>query len=335
MRRASRCTSPGLGISSTEQRVALASVASIVVGLLVSAQSRINASLTQALASTGDSETAASFHAATISFGTGLALLLLGLVAWPRMRRGMAAVAAALREHRLRWWQVLGGMGGAWLVATQGLTVPTLGVALFLVSVVAGQTFGSLVVDSIGLGPAGRIAVTPVRLAAAGLALGAVALVVAPRLTTSLAPAPTTLLLALIAGSAGLAVSAQQAVNGQVSVAAGWAIPAAVMNFLVGFSTLALISVLGGWIADWSWGDLPTQAGLYVGGPIGVAFIAIAAWVVPLVGVLRFALAAIAGQLVGGAALDLLAPQPGIVLGWELWAGLVLTLLAVILANRR
>lgn len=313
----------------------LAATASFIVGLMVSAQSRINASLTTALADAGDGSTSASFHAATISFGTGLLLLSVGLVVWPRMRVGMRAVATALRERRLQWWQVLGGMGGAWLVATQGLTVPTLGVALFLVSIVAGQTIGSLVVDAIGLGPAGRIAVTGVRLTAAGLALVAVALVVAPRIQTSLTTAPTTIILAMIALSAGLGVSAQQAVNGQVSVAAGWAIPAAVMNFLVGFTALALVTVIGGLLANWSWGALPSDPWLYVGGPIGVAFIAIAAWVVPLVGVLRFALAAISGQLIGGAAIDLFFPQAGVVLGWGLWAGLALTLLAVALANRR
>ena len=60
---------------------------------------------------------------------------------------------AAARAGALRPWQLLGGVAGASLVASQGITVGTIGVALFVVAVVAGQTSSGLAVDHAGLGP--------------------------------------------------------------------------------------------------------------------------------------------------------------------------------------
>ncbi len=57
---------------------------------------------------------------------------------------------------------LLGGACGALTVSTQGLTAGILGVSLFTVGVVAGQTLHGLVLDRIGFGPAGVVAVTPV-----------------------------------------------------------------------------------------------------------------------------------------------------------------------------
>lgn len=299
------------------------------MGVLVSLQSRINADLAGSLSDTGANPTGAGFQAALISFGTGLLLLVVGLAVSPRLRAGVASVARAV-GGQLKWWHLLGGAGGAWLVSTQGLTVPTLGVALFLVSIVAGQTAGSLGVDAVGLGPAGRIRVTRGRLLAAVLALIAVGLAVSPKLSVSADAA--VIVPALLALSAGIGVAAQQAINARVAVAAGSPVPAAVVNFTVGTITLGLAVLIGGAIADWPWGQLPGNPLLYIGGPIGVTFIAIAAWVVPIAGVLRFALGAITGQLAGGAVLDLVV---GVQTTWGLWAGLALTLVAVAIANRR
>ncbi|MEY2990080.1 MAG: hypothetical protein RLZZ163_996, partial [Actinomycetota bacterium] len=83
------------------------------------------------------------------------------------------------------------------------------------------------------------------------------------------------------------------------------------------------------------WDALPPDPWLYLGGPIGVAFIAASAWVVPMLGVLRFALSAIAGQLSGALAWDLLAPTSGSVITPNLYAGLLLAFLAVVVSARR
>ena len=47
---------------------------------------------------------------------------------------------------------------------------------------------------------------------------------------------------------------------------------------------------------------------LYLGGPLGVLFIAVSAHVVRVLGVLVLALAAIAGQVIGALAIDWIAP---------------------------
>lgn len=309
----------------------VAAAAAISVGLMVAAQSRINAALARELLD-GD-PTAAGIHAALISFAAGLTVLTVGLLTVPALRRGMRGIADALRGRRLRPWHLLGGAGGAWLVATQGLTVPTLGVALFIVAVVAGQTAASLGVDAIGLGPLGRLRITRNRVLAALVAFGAVLVTAIPRIETS--AGSRALLLALLVVTAGAAIAVQQALNARVSVAAAYAPAAAVVNFIVGTGMLTAVLLIGRAAFGWHTGPLPDNPLLYVGGPIGVAFIAIAAWAVPEVGVLRFALASIAGQLAGAALLDLLFPQPGVTVGPALLLGLGLTFVAVMIGNRR
>lgn len=65
------------------------------------------------------------------------------------------------------------------------------------------------------------------------------------------------------------------------------------------------------------------------GGVVGVVFIAVAAWTVPILGVLVFALVSIAGQLSGALLLDVAAPTASTNVGWHLVAGVVLAFIAV------
>ena len=68
---------------------------------------------------------------------------------------------------------------------------------------------------------------------------------------------------------------------------------------------------------------------LWLGGPIGVAFVLISARVVGPLGVLLYALLSIGGQLGGSLLLDLLVPTEGTSVGWQLVAGVALTGIAV------
>ncbi len=293
-------------------------VAATVVGALVAVQSRINAGLAERVGS--------GFVAAAVSFGTGLLLAALLVLARTDLRRSVASIPALVRGGGLRWWQVLGGLGGAWLVTTQGLVVVVVGVTLFTVGVVAGQVAGSLVVDRAGLSPAGRMRVTPRRGAAAVVALAAVALAGLRGEQTSLS------WIILLAVSAGVGIAVQQAVNGRVAVATGQPLAATFMNFLVGFTGLAAVTAVGVAAGAISVGPWPGEWWLYAGGPIGVLFIALAAWAVRGVGVLVFGLLSIAGQLLGSIALDTLLPQADVALGWLQWVDLGLIVLAVLLA---
>jgi transporter family-2 protein len=116
-------------------------------GFAVAVQSRINGELGVRLAD--------GIAAAVVSFGLGLLILLVLVPAVPAGRRGLVALRGALRSGVLRPWQCLGGVCGAFLVATQGLTIGTLGVAVFTVAVVAGQSGSSLLWTGPGSAPPG------------------------------------------------------------------------------------------------------------------------------------------------------------------------------------
>ena len=239
---------------------------------------------------------------------------------WSRLRR-------ALRTGTLRPWQCLGGMCGAFLVATQGLTIGTLGVAVFTVAVVAGQTGSSLAVDRAGIGPTGRQPVTRQRLAGAVLTVLAVGLAVGDRLGD-----PGALALALLPLLAGVGIAWQQAVNGRVRAAADSALTATLVNFAVGTVTLLVAFAIDIAVRGWPGGHLPTEPWLYLGGPIGIVFIAIAAAIVRFTGVLLLGLATIAGQIVGAVLLDLILPTAASHPGVNTLLGAALTMVAVLIA---
>ncbi|WP_019818561.1 DMT family transporter, partial [Saccharomonospora saliphila] len=133
----------------------------------MSVQSRINGQLGTEL---GD-----AVLAAVISFGGGLLILLALLPISARMRKGLGRAGSALRTGGLRPWHFLGGLAGATYVLGQSVTVVLIGVAMFTVGVVAGQTVSGLVVDKVGIGPAGRQAPSWPRVLGAVLTVVAVA----------------------------------------------------------------------------------------------------------------------------------------------------------------
>ena len=294
--------------------------AAVVVGSLVAIQSRINAALAE--------QVGGGFVAATVSFTTGLVLAAAIVLLRPSIRDAAARIPGLLRAGTLRWWQLLGGIGGAWLVATQGLVVVAVGVTMFTVGVVAGQVTGSLLVDRVGLSPAGRLPITGRRVAAAATALLAVVLAS----TRPDAGASSWSWIALLAVSAGFGISVQQAINGRVAAATHQPLVATLVNFLVGTACLSCVTLAGIGAGVVSVGPWPTEVWLYLGGPIGVLFIALAAWAVRGVGVLVFGLLSIAGQLVGSVVSDLVAPTDGAGLWPMLWVSVLLLVGAVVLA---
>jgi len=306
----------------------------IVAGFAAALQSRVNGTLA--------AETGTAFGTAALSFGSGLVLLTLAL---PFSRAGRAAlgqVAAGLRRGGaaggLRWWECLGGLGGAFYVMSQGLTVDALGVAVFTIALVAGQSVSSLVIDRLGLAPGG------VRLVTVGRALGPVLTVVAVVVVSGAGAATAALGLALFPLVAGVLQSFQQALNGRVRAAVrpsgdgttagrdGGVLAATFVSFLVG--TAALLVVFGVSLAvdGAPTGALPTRMPadllLYSGGLLGIVFIALQAAVVQRIGVLLLGLGMIAGQVVGALVLDVASPAvapPGA----ATYVGAALTLVAV------
>lgn len=271
--------------------------------------------------------------AAVISFGTGLLLLAIAFAVSRRLRAGVGEVRRALRAGRLRGWHLLGGLCGAFFVACQGLTVAAIGVTAFTVAVVAGQLVSSLVVDRLGIGPAGRTPVTVFRSTGAGLALVAVLLAVVGRhggvgglsVPEAFRGGPQILLIGLPL-LAGFGVAWQQAVNGRVG-AVGGPPSATLANFVTG--TAALLLVEAALIAGNGWPTgFPAEPWYYLGGVIGVAFIALAVVVVRRIGVLLLGLTSVAGQLSMSLLLDVVVPAgPGLTASAVV--GCVLTFVAV------
>ncbi|KQX08505.1 hypothetical protein ASC59_08725 [Leifsonia sp. Root1293] len=291
----------------------------VVSGVLVAVQSRINGELGRQL---GD-----GFAAALISFGSGLVILLIALALWRPGRAGFRRLPAALRDGRLRWWMLLGGAAGAFLVLTQGLTAAVLGVALFSVATVAGQSISGLLVDRTTLVSGGPRPLTVPRVVGAVLAILAVIVSVATQLNGD---APFWML--LLPFLAGLGLGWQQAVNGRVRESAESALTATVGNFAVGTVVLLVAFLVHALIVGWPQ-SLPTELWLYLGGVIGCVFIAAAAVLVRITGALLLSLAMIAGQLVAAVVIDTTLPGHAGSLAVTTVVGTVLALAAVVVAG--
>lgn len=294
-------------------------VISGVAGMMVSTQSRVNGGLSQVLHS--------GYLAATVSFGSGLLILIVLVLCVPRGRRGLVRLRREVVSGEYPVWGLFGGACGAFFVLTQGLVATVIGVALFTVGIVAGQVLGGLVLDRIGLGPGGRIAPTATRLVGTGLAVVAVAVSVSDRVLGGEAGAIWLIVIPVVAG---VGMAWQSAVNGLVRVAAQSAITATFVNFLVGTLVLVIAAAVSlavsGWPAEW-----PSEPWYYVGGLVGVVFIALATVLVRTAGVLLLSMSNVAGQLVGSVVFEVWAPLAG-GLTVPLVSGVGLALVAVAIA---
>jgi transporter family-2 protein len=134
---------------------------------------------------------------------------------------------------------------------------------------------------------------------------------------------------------AGLAIAVQQAINGRTGRAAQNPMSATFLNFLFGSAALGIAFGVMWGVAGKAPHSLPPGPWwLYLGGVIGIVFIAIASWAVPQIGVLLFAVLTIAGQLTGALLLDLVAPTTGTDVSATLIVGVLLAFVAVWIAAR-
>ncbi|MBK8755679.1 MAG: DMT family transporter [Actinomycetales bacterium] len=314
-----------------------AGLAGLLIGALSAGQSRMNGELSARLHE--------PLYAALWSFGSGWVVLTVVLLASRRTRAGLRALTATVRAGRMPVWQTLGGLLGGTYVLVQAYAVPLAGVALFTIAVVGGQTGNAIVVDRMGLGPAGRAAVTTVRVVAAVLATIGVGIAVWGRvlansgpggagMTTAVGAAVVVpVLLALLVG--GLH-SVQSAINGRVNVATGTPWATTWLNFTNG--VILLSTVVG---IRWASGGLgpvrldPPPGWVWFGGLAGVVFVGVAAVVVRHLGVLHTMLVLLCGQVLGALTLDLLNPATRHTVTLVVLAGLGLTAVAAVLPALR
>ncbi|HTL41086.1 MAG TPA: DMT family transporter [Pseudolysinimonas sp.] len=299
-------------------RFALAVAGVFVAGMLTAVQSRINGQLAH---DTGD-----AFVTSVISFGSGLVILGAGLLFARAGRAGIRQVVGAVRGGRMPWWYLAGGTAGAVFVLTQSLVVALIGVALFTVGIVAGQLSSSVIVDRRGLGTMAPQPFRLPRVLAAVLALVGVIVAVSGEVRGDV---PFGLLVLPVI--AGALVGMQAALNGQVRRVASSAYTATFANFVVGTTLLVLICAVHLAIEPWTVA-LPPNPLLYLGGTVGVVFIAAQAVLVRTTGVLVLGLAVLSGQLVMAVVFDAVLPLPGNTLTFVGLLGAALTLVAVVIA---
>jgi transporter family-2 protein len=223
---------------------------------------------------------------------------------------------------------MIGGAAGAFLVLTQGLSAGVLGVAVFSIAVVTGQSLGAVLIDS-----RGWFGVTKVRL---GFQRGLGALIVLVGVVVALDVTPGSLpdvgLLFLLPLLAGAGTGFQQAVNGRVRIVAGSALAATFVNFVVGTSVLIvafLVSLPALGLPE----SLPGTWWLWTGGFIGVVFIVVQVTVVGIVGVLGLGVSLISGQLMGSIILDAVAPLSTSHLGVSTLIGALVTLAGALMVT--
>ncbi|MDN5558696.1 MAG: DMT family transporter [Ruaniaceae bacterium] len=295
-------------------------VLALIVGSMMAIQSRVNGELANRLDD--------PFVGTALVFILAVLLILIALVAWRPGREGIARLAQARRSHTIPWWMLGGGLVGGMYVLSQSLVVTTLGVALFSVASVGGQTLGGAIMDRTRIVPGGPFVLTPARAIGAGLAILAVVVSQSASLNMDV---PLWMLFLPIA--VGLAQGWQQAVNARVRMEARSSFTTTLLNattgllLLVPAATIKLLTV--GMPAEF-----PREWWLYTGGLLGAVFIGIAPIVVHATGALMFTLIAITGQLGTALLLDLLRAdaQP---LPVTTIASVVLAFLAVVVGSLR
>ncbi|MGD7003938.1 DMT family transporter [Kocuria palustris] len=308
--------------------VLIAQIAAVLAGGAMAVQSRVNGELG---ARTGD-----SVAAGLTGFSVGFAIVLLGTVLIPAGRRGLITALGAFRARRLPAIFLLSGVFGAFLVVVQTVTTPMVGVSVFILGMVVGQSVGGLGVDRAGIGPGGMKPLTGWRLLGTGIIVISVLIAQLPHFGDDGAEArsPALILaLLLLPVLAGLGSALQTAFNGRIGAEAGTPITPTVLNFAEGVLALIVATVIHRLTADLPPWHFPSEWWLYLGGVCGVLFVAAGAVLSRIIGILRTSLSLTAGMLTGALLLDLLVPTSGAVVAPLTVLGTALTFVGLVVVS--
>lgn len=288
-------------------------------GLLIALQARANGELSHRINN--------GLEAALVSFGSGLIIIAVISIFNPTIKEGIKNLRNAVLNKEIARWKLFAGALGGSFVAIQTHIVPLIGVAIYSVASIAGQTAMSLVVDRIGLTGGGKKLISKRRVAAAVLTVLAVLVSVFDRIN-----AKNLSLLAVVLGCiAGAVVGVQRALNGQINEHSRQSFTTSLLNFITGTALLVILILAGVVIGKIELVALPSGPWwIYTGGVIGVIYIAFTSTIVQHLGVLTFTLFSVGGQLVGSLLIDLISPTNGVHVSAYLVAGIVMTYLGVI-----
>jgi transporter family-2 protein len=288
-------------------------------GAMIALQARANGELSLRLDN--------GLQAALVSFSSGLLIILLITPFSPHIKEGVKNLRTAVANKEIARWKLFAGALGGSFVAIQTQVVPLIGVAIYSVASIAGQTAMSLVVDRIGLTGGGKKLISPRRVIAAVLTVFAVLVSVWDRIDAN-----NLSLIAVTAGCiAGAVVGVQRALNGQINEYSHQSFTTSLLNFITGTTFLVILILIGVALGKNELSPLPAGPWwIYTGGVIGVIYIAFTSTIVQHLGVLTFTLFSVGGQLAGSLIIDLVSPTDGVSVSAYLIAGLAMTYVGVI-----
>jgi bacterial/archaeal transporter family-2 protein len=288
-------------------------------GAMIALQARANGELSHRLNN--------GLQAALVSFGSGLLIIFVITLFNSKIKEGIKNLRRAVANKEIARWKLFAGALGGSFVAIQTQIVPLIGVAIYSVASIAGQTAMSLIVDRIGLTGGGKKLISPRRVSAAVLTVLAVLVSVWDRIDAN----NLSMLAVTAGGIAGAIVGVQRALNGQINEYSHQSFTTSLLNFVTGTSFLVILIVVGILLGRNELSPLPSGPWwIYTGGVIGVIYIAFTSTIVQHLGVLTFTLFSVGGQLVGSLVIDLVSPTEGVSVSAYLVTGIVMTYAGVV-----
>jgi len=293
-------------------------------GLLIALQARANGELSHRLGN--------GLQAALVSFTSGLIIIVVIALFNPSIKEGVRTLRRAVIAKAIPPWTLFAGMLGGSFVAVQTQIVPLIGVAIYSVAAIAGQSAISLLVDRVGLTGGGKKQITPRRVTAAFVTVFAVFISVADRLDGR----DLSIAAVLLGIFAGAIVGVQRALNGQINEHSNQSFTTSLLNFAMGTIFLLIILLFAMTLGGMKLSPLPAGPWwIYTGGVLGVIYVAFTSTIVQHLGVLTFTLISVGGQLVGSLLIDLYSPTDGVKVSVYLVSGIVLTYLGVLVGGVR
>ena len=293
-------------------------------GVMIAFQARANGELSYRLDNAP--------QAALVSFSSGLFFITIYAIFSPKIKEGIKRLRSAVSSGEIPKKRLLAGALGGAFVALQTSVVPLIGVALYSVASIAGQSAVSLLVDRIGLTGGGVKLISPRRISAAFITVLAVLFSVIDKLEADNFQL-FALLLALIAGAL---VGVQRALNGQINEHSQNSYTTSLLNFITGTSFLSLFIIILIVLGRVELQPLPAGPWwIYTGGVIGVIYIAATSLIVQHLGVLTFTLFSVGGQLIASLLLDIYSPTQGVSVSWYLVSGIAMTYIGVLVGGVR
>jgi transporter family-2 protein len=293
-------------------------------GVMIALQARANGELSYRLDNAP--------QAALVSFSSGLFFITIYAMFSPKIKEGIKRLKVAVNGGEIPKIRLLAGSLGGAFVALQTSVIPLIGVALYSVASIAGQSAVSLLVDRMGLTGGGVKLISARRIAAAFITVIAVLVSVIDKLEAN----NFQLFALLLAVIAGALVGVQRALNGQINEHSQNSYTTSLLNFITGTSFLTLFIIILIALGRVELKSLPIGPWwIYTGGVIGVIYIAATSLIVQHLGVLTFTLFSVGGQLIASLLLDIYSPTQGVSVSWYLVSGIAMTYIGVLVGGVR